>query len=384
LLAEVLYTAPPVPCIGLDADECCTTVLNTVSAAGIPLVGDNGNCVSWWVHQEPLEPIISEESGELAYIEHAQGISGTCEAIELTPVQVADADTAAMAAIATSVTAIEAILDAGSVTCSGFIDLQLELLLVGRAKPGAIMSKIAGLLCGVCSDPDTSYTITPDMTFALEFIIEFLTKETTDSTDNCIIIYVDHQGLVMEPPKIGGSRSELDWDRDDPDCDEDCEAPKIYDAISKTCVCTGEFMDDSSNPGECTCTGDRTFDEQTGTCNCPAEQEFDYVSGECVCTLPKVNDPNGDCVCPAPVFVEIQGTCECKDEQAMLSADGLICECQGGYVDDGMGGCVCGNPAGCGGTNDCPYPKMQNAAGECVCVSQFEGDGMADVNALLR
>jgi hypothetical protein len=122
------YIIPPVPCIGLDTDECCTTVLDTVSAAGIPLVDDNGNCFSCWVHQEPLEPIISEGTGELAYIEHAQGVIGTCEAVELTPIQVVDADTAAEDAIATSVTAIEAILDAGSVTCSHFIDLQLELL----------------------------------------------------------------------------------------------------------------------------------------------------------------------------------------------------------------------------------------------------------------
>jgi hypothetical protein len=140
---------PPVPCIGLDADECCTTVLATVSADGIHLVDDNDSCFSCWVHQEPVEPIIGLGTGELAYIEHTQGMIGTCESIALTRIQVADDDTAAEAAIATSVTAIEAILDDGSVTCSDFIDLQLELLLVGRAKPG-VMSKIAGFVKKRC------------------------------------------------------------------------------------------------------------------------------------------------------------------------------------------------------------------------------------------
>jgi hypothetical protein len=200
-----------------------------------------------------LEPIISAGTGELAYIENQQGLSGTCEAIELTPAEVALADKAARAGIATAVATIEAILDDGSVTCSDLIALQLELLLDGRAKPFA-MSKIAGLVCGICSSLEITYTITPDATLTLQLIIEFLTKEPINSTVNCIFIYVDHHGIIMEPPKIGGSRAELDWEFDDPDCDEPPTTPDTHGVqptpapVSGPCVSPKEVSN-----GVCVC-----------------------------------------------------------------------------------------------------------------------------------
>jgi hypothetical protein len=390
----IVYTIPPVSCIGLDADECCTTVLTTVSAAGIPLVDDNDSCFSCWVHQEPLEPIISEGTGELAYIEHRQGIDGTCEAIELTPARVTDADTAAETKISTTVAAIETILDAGTVTCSAFSYLQLELLLVGRAKPGA-MSKIAGLLCGICSDVDMNYTITPGMTFTLHFIIEFLTKEPINSTDNCIVIYVDHQGLVMEPPKIGGSRSELDWDRDDPDCDEgppstgDCFAGQVLDPTSGECVCTLPLMSDGfdgcqcpppltqSPPGPfiqgvttCACEGPEFVEENNGACVCnDGDLIFDPESESCICTGGRIPlDPPAFqsttfpqlCVCedPKKSYDSTNEECICNDLQFMDDpSNPEECKCTGGRTVDAQTG-VC----------ECPEEQIFDfASGECVC-----------------
>jgi hypothetical protein len=145
---------PPVECIGLAAGDCCNKVMTEVSDAGIPLVGINGNCLSCWAHQEPLDPpVIAAGTGSIAYIEHGQGPGGACEATEPAPTYVQAVDDGAEAQLVSVRAAVDAIVSQTPVSCGDFIALHRDLLFYGRAFPPA-MSKISGLLCGICDSPD--------------------------------------------------------------------------------------------------------------------------------------------------------------------------------------------------------------------------------------
>jgi hypothetical protein len=329
-------TIPPVSCIGLNANACCDKVLKEVSEAGIPLVDKNGNCLSCWVHQEPLEPVISAGTNSLAYLEHASPDGVTCAVSELDPPTVQSVDDGVETQVVKVREGIDKILNQNPVNCGDFIQLHRDLLLYGRAFPAA-MSKISGLLCGICDNPSDIYVLTPEMMWTLNWIKVKLTGEI-NSDENCIIIYTDHQDLVMEPPKIGGSRGILDWDRDDPDCEN---PPTSVDNPAMAPVMP-------PNPAG-------------GSCPLP-KVEVPAGSGNCICPMPYTDDSFGGCNACANRSADLSNGCmpnpsPCPDNM-VESVDG--CVCASGFID--VNGVCEPNES-----NDCISPKIADASGTCVC-----------------
>jgi hypothetical protein len=310
--------------------------LKEVSEAGIPLVDKNGNCLSCWVHQEPLEPVISAGTNSLAYLEHASPDGVTCAVSELDPPTVQSVDDGVETQVVKVREGIDKILNQNPVNCGDFIQLHRDLLLYGRAFPAA-MSKISGLLCGICDNPSDIYVLTPEMMWTLNWIKVKLTGEI-NSDENCIIIYTDHQDLVMEPPKIGGSRGILDWDRDDPDCEN---PPTSVDNPAMAPVMP-------PNPSG-------------GSCPLPKVEE-PAGSGNCICPMPYTDDAFGGCNACADSSADLSNGCmpnpsPCPDNM-VESVDG--CVCASGFID--VNGVCEPNES-----NDCIAPKVADASGTCVC-----------------
>jgi len=209
------YNIPNVPCLGLEADQCCDKVLKTIKDKGIPLQNDDGDCLSCWVHQELLEPVIPDGGGDLVYLEHS-AVDGTCIESELSLEQVNAADELIKSSLDAVSNDIDDAISAQSVSCAVLQALLHDLLLYARAFPRA-MSVIPNLLCGICENSNSTYRLTPEIIKTLKWIKKEINKDI-NSAENMIVIYTDHHGKVLEPPKIGGSREGLDWDRDDPDC----------------------------------------------------------------------------------------------------------------------------------------------------------------------
>jgi len=199
-ISDGLYVKiPTVNCLGLNANSCCDKVLKDVGAV-VPLVDKNGNCLSCWVHQEPLETIISDVTGSVAYVEYSALNGKDCIASELDQPSVQSVDDGVEAQLVNVRTAIDALIAQSLVSCGDFIQLHRDLLLYGRAIPPA-MSKISGLLCGICGNPSESYKLTSTMIWKLKWIKTKLTQKI-NSDQTVIVIYTDHQDKVLEPPKI--------------------------------------------------------------------------------------------------------------------------------------------------------------------------------------
>ena len=397
---------PEVPCAGLDVNECCDKVLATMTEKGIPLVDDNGNCFSCWPHQEPLEPVIGA-GGEVAYVEHALGVDGTCEAKELSPFEVQAADATAGSAITSVVESLDSLLASDPAKCADLEALYESLLMNARAIPQA-MSRIPGMLCGFQCNTDGTFTISEELTTRLLFIRKKLTTIEIKSDENCIIIYTDRQGNVVEPPKIGGSREGLDVDLDDPDCTQPTTGSANSPVSSPTAVvCTGANEMVSADGTACVCANQYVRNQVTGACEM-CKSPFVYSNGVCVETGPVCDGANEmvstdgkECVC-ADLYVRNQKTrvCEmcksplvysegscvqsgpiCDGANEMISADGTACECADQYVrnpDTGAcemckspfiyssGVCVETGPV-CDGANE-----MVSADGkECVCADLY-------------
>ena len=402
-VANVDYTIPEVSCVGLPADECCTKVLDQIELEGIPLVDDNGNCLSCWSHQEPLEPIIPPSGSDVVYLEHSAS-SGTCTESELSVTEVNSADTDAEAALQVVRNDIDAVIAAGTVSCSVFTALFNNLLLSARAFPRA-MSRIPSLLCGICENPTDTYELTEEIITRLLWIKQEITGEI-NSAENCIVIYVDHQDLVLEPPKIGGSREGLDFDRDDPDCVDgpdgnnpvmspvqvptpdgnnpvmapvdvptggdnpvmapvdmptpdgmDCSGGKLM--VNSECVCPSGSEDVNGNC-EQNCSGGQIRDS-SGVCECPTGQ-LAGADGKCFTCIPPLtlNSSKDGCVCEPDYATLPSGECKKCVGESIPSIDGTECVCPTGTV------LLNGDCFGC------TAPAVLNAAQDaCVCQAGF-------------
>jgi hypothetical protein len=86
------FEIPPVNCVGLLADACCDKFHATLATNNIPDTDVQGNCLTCWTHQEPLEPVITG-TGELVYNHpHALSEGGECVVGEITRDIVVDID----------------------------------------------------------------------------------------------------------------------------------------------------------------------------------------------------------------------------------------------------------------------------------------------------
>jgi hypothetical protein len=77
------FALPNTDCKGLMVGPCCDLLKNEMTSAGIPLVDIYDYRVSCWVHQEPVEPIISETTGLPAYISYRMSSTDDCEEFEV-------------------------------------------------------------------------------------------------------------------------------------------------------------------------------------------------------------------------------------------------------------------------------------------------------------
>jgi hypothetical protein len=84
------------------------------------------------------------------------------------------------------------------------------------------MTPTADVLCGYCETHGAYNPLPQELADKLELIKIEISVEIK-SSENWIVIHVDEHGLVMEPPRIGGSRAELDYNRGDEDCPPDEE-----------------------------------------------------------------------------------------------------------------------------------------------------------------
>lgn len=210
---------PDTECFGLNAAECCNRMKTNVQQAGISLTDINGNCLSCWVHQQVLTPIVAEGSGELQYVIHGKKSgAATCASTTLTPEEVQKVDEEVETTLAEVSTDIDRVLENGA-SCDELRLLQNELMVHARSFVRAMVA-ISELLCGKCDPADTIYDTIPDDMRTSLVEIQGVIRGDINSDENRIVIYADHSNKVMEPPKVGGSMAEFDYDRNDPDCDD--------------------------------------------------------------------------------------------------------------------------------------------------------------------
>ena len=411
-VAGVDYNIPDVPCIGLNALDCCHEVMETISAAGIPLTNEQGNCLSCWVHQENLEPIIPEGASEVHYLEHV-AVHGTCTEILLSISEVDAEDAAVSEALAVISNDIDSIVSSDSVSCSIFAGLFQDLLVNARGLPRA-MSRISSLLCGIFpNDACLSYNLNVDITQDIINRLMWIKKEISrelNSAQNNIVIYVDHQGKVMEPPKIGGSREGLDWDRDDPDYDdrvasnltisEDCvglsgpgdaSISPVYSSQPGSDANSTIGLDESSSMISPAHSGDITSpmivpnvtdynsndtavdfssNRSFGSASCEGGKVPDE-SGNCVCPLDKIQDESGECnwdksLCTEKTLELSDGYCACYPSHIRTANNECVStdnpKCFGFLVEHPERGCVCPPGLAC----YCPDGFILNENQECV------------------
>jgi hypothetical protein len=110
-------------------------------------------------------------------------------------------------------------------TCDEMQALHTELMFQARSLPRA-MTHIADLMCGYC-ETDCEYQVQPKDLKAKLKLIATESVAGIKSAENWIVIFTDEQGLVMEPPRIRGSRAELDYNRNDLDCETDAAEAAI-------------------------------------------------------------------------------------------------------------------------------------------------------------
>jgi hypothetical protein len=218
-------TLPDYDCVGMSAVECCSNYKSFLKSQNIPLVDHQGNCLSCWAHQEPIAPVLaSDGTGDVMYIDHQyQPDTQTCEARSFTNDAVVAIDQATTTSLRDDVTEMETILADDIVTCAQLTTLFDRLLIHARGVNTA-MNFVATFVCGYCDDSGSGSSFAPipsGLSNKFQFIASQILKTTIQSNINYIIIYTDAFGNVIEPPKVGGDRADIDWNLYDPDCETD-------------------------------------------------------------------------------------------------------------------------------------------------------------------
>jgi hypothetical protein len=251
--SEGIFSIPTTNCLGLNAVDCCDAVMANVDSQGISWTDVNGNCLSCWVHQEAMKPVPTL-TGEIEY-ENYEVAEDQCVTTQLTSDEVGFVDERIQAQLASLNRTIHEYIDSpAGATCAQLAQLQRDLMMYGRLEYRA-MRQIGDMLCEYCGDGPLPIRFIN----RLKWIMAVLTGNP--SNVNQLIIFLDHEGLVMEPPKIGGNRADLDGDRLD-DCGGD-EPPSAGD------VPPALFVDGTSIP------------EGAGVCDATAMSEQSEAGESC-------------------------------------------------------------------------------------------------------
>jgi hypothetical protein len=253
------FAIAPVNCVGLIASACCDKFHATLATNNIPTTDVQGNCLTCWTHQEPLEPVITE-TGKLVYKHpHALSEGGECVVGEIARDTVRAIDAGVTSALENYNTEITGILGRGQASCAELGVLQRNLQVWARSKSNS-MAKIANLLCGICEHRAdvTMFTLTANTIFTLEYIQKFIVGEVNSDVSQ-IVIYTDHQGFVMDAPTLGGNREELGVDhvdRDEPECEDPflAEEPMFFsdgtEIPTGTGICDALALSEQGGLGE--------------------------------------------------------------------------------------------------------------------------------------
>jgi hypothetical protein len=352
------FALPTTDCKGLMAGSCCDLLKNEMATAGIPLVDIYDNRVSCWVHQEPLEPIISETTGQPAYISYRMNDSDDCEEFEVSVGQVQSNDAITISQLESNIITMDGIVGAGGTdqTCNSLLDLQDEMLGNARGQPLA-MQFISSFLNGMCDE--ASSTVDPvALVTELEQIIEFLEKQPIKSDVNTIVIYTDANGNVLEPPKLGGSRTIMDRNTNDPGCLDDVEE------CDETVMCpTGQYK-----TFECVCTSDLVQ-------VCPSGSIPQLDPPMCIACECAFCQPDGSSCCEASSNGDVCSAVSNQPEQCRFDEDFYF----PGYYNNQVGGAcdallVVGPSAisvGCGcvpsATKRCTFDPESRGDGSEMC-----------------
>jgi hypothetical protein len=201
-----------IACRGLSAGECCLAV-RSYGQTTLGGQDTNGYCLACFAHQEVLIPVCNDALGTTEYQDYIYN-DPDCVKVELTVAEVASADAVTQTKVDSAITSLVAF--AGAPTCSGF-DSMLEKLYDAAVVIKPLSVVIGDLACSYCYGPnDLDITgVGPSDTFILK-ILALLQDSFSPSIENCIIIYTDDDGKIVDIPKLGGSRA------DDP-YDDDCE-----------------------------------------------------------------------------------------------------------------------------------------------------------------
>jgi hypothetical protein len=215
-LSNEFVEIPSVNCAGLSVNQCCDKFLTAVDDESIPRTDVHGNCLSCWVRQELLAPLM-DANGQTKYLDH-RWLNGECRVYEISKRQINEVDAATQAALEGILVKIEEIRDPNSQmgVCDELLELQRDLRFFARGNPLAMQS-VSKMLCGYCNEP-LGYDVLPEpLDAVLEDIALKIGNETLAprSGTNRIIIYTDRNGFVTEPPNLGGNRANFDGNLDE-------------------------------------------------------------------------------------------------------------------------------------------------------------------------
>jgi hypothetical protein len=206
-------------CQGKSAGECCLA-LREHGQTELGGYDENGYCLACFAHQELLTPIRDDVNDVTDYRDHVWDGS-ECVKAQLTITEVSTADGITEGKIEDALAALEAFSEAPS--C-----LEFDLLLV-KLYDAAVLTRdlsmnIGELACNYCYDGGNSDNVNelgPQHPL-IKKLTRLLKRNTPSSLENCVIIYTNEHGDIVDVPQLGGSRAD---ERYEEDCEDDVDEP---------------------------------------------------------------------------------------------------------------------------------------------------------------
>jgi hypothetical protein len=248
-------------------------------------------------------------------------------------------------------------------TCTSLLDLQEEMLLNARGQPLA-MQFISRFLNGMCDE--TNNMVDPAaLVTELEQVIVYLDKQPIKSDVNMIVIYTDANGNVLEPPKVGGSRTIMDRDTNDPGCEDDIEE------CDQSVVCpVGQYKTSA-----CVCTSDLSQ-------VCPSGSTPQFNPPMCIACECAFCQPNGNSCCEASSNGDVCGAATNQPQQCRFNEDFYFPGYYNYQTGDACGAVLQVGPsaitAGCGcvpsATHRCTFDPESRGDGSEMCFACSAAD----------
>jgi hypothetical protein len=350
-------------CQGLSAGECCM-MIRTYGQAELGGKDTNGNCFACFAYQEPLVPVVNTISGLTEYRDYVYN-DPNCEQMQLTESEVASADADTQMTIDAALTSLSVFADAPS--CVVFAAL-LEGLYNAATVITPLSPAIGELACSYCYGPnDLDVMALGPADPLIAYLMTLLSTPAPSSAENCVIIYTNDSGDIVDIPKLGGSRA------DDP-YDDDCEEEAISNDCPNGYFWAGEecepcAMGAFEEGGFCLPCEPGTFGGATGLSACTpcADREIAPAPGgasSCtVCDEGSISVGGVKCeICPAGTGQRFDLNNECVPCYVGLyqpnPGQNFCLQCPRGSMQPLIGQVSC---------NQCPPNWVQPGRGETEC-----------------